>query len=74
MRTGKVRAWQCAWVQVPNVPLLRLVSKPAVQSRHASESACGAYVPEGHDSQDSSLYTKVPAGQSAWREAGVEGE
>ena len=58
---------------MPSVPLLRRVSKPAVQSKQASASACGAYVPEGHDSQDSSLYTNVPAGQSAWREAGAEG-
>ena len=45
-------------------PLLRPVLKPAVQSKHASARAAGAYVPAGHDSHDTSFLTYVPAGQS----------
>ena len=44
-------------------PLLRPVLKPAVQSKHASARAAGAYVPAGHDSQLCSFFTYVPASQ-----------
>ena len=44
-------------------PLLRPVWKPAVQSKHASARAAGAYVPAGHDSQLCSFFTYVPASQ-----------
>ena len=52
-------------------PLLRPVLKPAVQSKHASARAAGAYVPAGHDSHDSSFLTYVPAGQSRLLGSGI---
>ena len=52
-------------------PLLRPVLKPAVQSKHASARAAGAYVPAGHDSQLCSFLTYVPAGQSRLLGSGI---
>ena len=52
-------------------PLLRPVLKPAVQSKHASARAAGAYVPAGHDSQLCSFLAYVPAGQSRLLGSGI---